>query len=194
MFNFINRWLEKMINKLDEAEAKNKLEAEKEKSDIQSYDYKMVVDVDKIAMKYLNEFGKEYLKTETSKIGMYHMEKYEAVQRDHSVSDNIRAFHWLMGIVCQGRAEEFHDIQQQILDESCVYKDKVDDNFVTWFKANSPILIKALMIAKKYEDAEIGYDIKVGETLGQYFDKKISKNKTFMKIYNMYLNPDSSFV
>lgn len=177
---WLNNYLDKLIDrtqkKVDKMEAEEEAE---QKADKIVYERK------------IDESKKNLLNSEINDIGMYHFKRYEVIKRDYSVDDKVRAFHYLLAIVFQGRIEEFKDIEKQIKEENCVFENKVNKAFIDWFKNNKPKLIKALKIAEKYENQDIGYDYKVGETIGEYTNRKIRKNKTFMGIYLYYSNLNS---
>ena len=43
-------------------------------------------------------------------------------------------------------------------------------------------------IAKEVDDKPIGYDLKNGESIGEYFDRKVSKRPAFMKEFEFFKN------
>jgi len=117
-------------------------------------------------------------------IGMYNMKKSETY--DNQLLKNI---HYFLGVTFQGRFEEFENLIWEILNEKTIYGVPINNNIQNIFIENKDRLITACKIAKKYDD-KIGYDLKESETIGEYFDRKIEKNKKFMEIFTYINNID----
>lgn len=117
-------------------------------------------------------------------IGMYFMELHDRIkkQRDYEseFQETIVEFYYLLGCASQGRTDEIKEI----------YKDSKNENqdlykLITSFK---PQIDKMSKVSKRIADADIGYDMKDGESIGEYESRKLMKSKVFMEEFTFFKN------
>ena len=141
------------------------------KKKIPKADYKMTIDLDKIALKAIYD---------NEPIGMYNMTKSEFYKKNHFYE--LSDYHFLLGVCFQGRYNEFKHHKNEIENKQTLFNKPISKKTFDLFNNHKIDLEKACLIAKKYDEMKIT-DIRVKETVGEYFDRKISKNKTYMKIF-----------
>lgn len=122
------------------------------------------------------------------KIGMYNMDLSDYYKKNYDL-DNVNAnlladYHFFLGVCFQGRYDELKENYKSIEKESLLYYSNLSDKNREFVLNQKEDLKKACLIAKKHDKKGIGMDMKVGETVGEYFDRTIQKSKTFMKIFD----------
>ena len=81
-------------------------------------------------------------------------------------------------------SEEFKEVFKGIEKENSLYNSHLKSEHKEYILNQKEDLKKACLIAKKQDEKGIGMDMKVGESVGEYFDRKIQKSKVFMRIFN----------
>lgn len=116
-------------------------------------------------------------------IGMYFMDlAYNLkISKDYSETNSLlQEYYWALGCASQGRVEEVKQI----------IKDSSETSLADFFKIYKPQIMKMAKIAKEVDDKPIGYDLKNGESIGEYFDRKVSKRPAFMAEFEFFKNFD----
>ncbi len=115
-------------------------------------------------------------------IGMYFMELRTELRKKNVEIENgflLQEYYYILGCASQGRLDE---MKERILDSDAVLG--------TFFATYNKQLMKMAKIAKEVDEIPIGYDLKNGESIGEYFDRKISKRPAFMKEFEFFKNFD----
>jgi hypothetical protein len=127
--------------------------------------------------------------------GMYFMELYEAAERQRKSSietinnpyyEHIGDWFLTLAYACQGRILDVNDSFDYYKDVDC----KLNKDYVNFMKAEKKQIYAMARIAQRIEDGPIGFDLKDGESIGEYTDRKLLKNKPFMEKYLYYVNFD----
>ena len=116
-------------------------------------------------------------------IGMYFMNLHSELQKKYRETENfyfLDEYYYLLGCASQGRLDEVKEIIANTEDEL----------LKTFLDSFEPQILKMAKISKEVDDKPIGNDMKNGESIGEYFDRKISKRPTFMKEYEFFKNFD----
>lgn len=116
-------------------------------------------------------------------IGMYFMDIFDQLKKSRDYSETNRLlqdYYWILGCASQGRTDEV----KQLIKES---KETPLSHFFDIYK---PQIMKMSKIAKEVDDKPIGYDLKNGESIGEYFDRKVSKRPAFMKEFEFFKSFD----
>ncbi len=114
-------------------------------------------------------------------IGGYFFEKSEFIRKNRSNIPNsqlLMDYYWILGCATQGRVDE---TKKGI-------KEANNTPLQTFFDSYKPQVMKMAKIAKEVDDKPIGYDLKNGESIGEYFDRKVSKRPAFMKEFEFFKN------
>jgi hypothetical protein len=126
--------------------------------------------------------------------GMYFMEMYQETKRQRKSSPDTvsipyyeHAADWYrtLGLACQGRIPEVDDMYNALKDERYHYLQE----YVALMNLEKNQIYAMARIAKRVEDAPIGFDLGY-ETIGEYTDKKLLKNRFFMEKYTYYVSFD----
>ena len=133
-------------------------------------------------------------KVKNREIGMYNMNLSDFYKKNYNL-ENINTslltdYHFFLGVCFQGRYNEFKEVFNSIEKESSLYNNYLEFKVKEYILSQREDLKRACLIAKQQGDKGIGMDMKVNESVGEYFDRKIQKNKTFMKIFDDINNND----
>jgi len=147
--------------------------------------------------KETNENTKEIINSEPSKpnpkfekqeIGMYNMNLSDYYKKNYKLenidTNLLTDYHFFLGVCFQGRYDEFKEVFKGIEKENSLYNSHLKSEHKEYILNQKEDLKKACLIAKKQDEKGIGMDMKVGESVGEYFDRKIQKSKVFMRIFN----------
>lgn len=124
--------------------------------------------------------------SEHEDLGMYFMDIYQDLKKNkensNEFTDSIAEFYCLLGCASQVRIDEIKEMQRDSKDEDPILYGLIQD-----FK---PQIDKMAKVSKRIEDAPIGYDMKDGESIGEYESKKLKKSKVFMTEFTFFKNLD----
>ena len=112
-------------------------------------------------------------------VGMYFMNLHQALEKDISEIPNkilLLDYYWTLGCASQGRITEVKSM----------IKESKNTPLELVFNLYSPQILKMARIAKEVDDKPIGYDLKNGESIGEYFDRKVSKRPAYMSEFNFF--------
>lgn len=86
-------------------------------------------------------------------------------------------YYFMLGCACQGRIKEVQDCYEElILNQS-------NKKFIEHIALIKPSLMKMGKIAKRIDDSDME-DLKIGESVGEYFNRKVLNSKVFMREYH----------
>lgn len=126
--------------------------------------------------------------------GMCFMEMYEMADKERRLNtetisspyyEHLLNWYWTIALACQGRITELDDIYEDIKSKEC----ELHEQYKSLLKAEKKQLYAMARIAQRIEDSNMS-DMKTGESIGEYTDRKLLKSKTFMEKYQYYLNFD----
>lgn len=119
-------------------------------------------------------------------VGMYFMEVHEGYRKNNNVqsvyNESIEDFYFVLGCASQGRLDDIKEIYKNAKQEN-----QLLFNLITDFK---PQIDKMTKVSKRVSDAKIGYDMKDGESIGEYESRKLKRSKVFMTEFNYFKNLD----
>ena len=126
--------------------------------------------------------------------GMYFMECYEVAENLRKSSDDVDTLYYvclsdwnfLLGCACQGRIGELDDNYDYYKGSDC----KFPKPYIELLLSEKERIYRMAHIAKRIDDAPIGKDHKIGESIGEYTDRKLCKSQKFMTDFTYYLNFD----
>lgn len=134
--------------------------------------------------KFGSKTKKSFTYTSSLDYGMYFMDLHEKTKRNRTDNNSylISEFYYVIGCASQGRTDEI----KEILNES---KEKNTELYllINHFKLRIDRMAK---VGKRIEEAEIGYDMKNNESIGEYQSRKLAKSKVFMEEFNFFKNLD----
>lgn len=117
--------------------------------------------------------------------GMYFMEMYEVAKQQSTTLTGYCCYRYatnwyrLLALACQGRIPELDDMYDYVCSSG-----EWAEEYINLLKIEKKQIYAMARIAKRIDDApikSIGY-----ETIGEYTDKKLLKNKSFMEKYSYY--------
>lgn len=112
-------------------------------------------------------------------VQMFFMDLSERARRDKTVSLEERKqaeqYYLMIGLACQGRGREANNYY------AIVKKELKDDQ--EHLKKLKPLLTDIAKIAKKVLGQKVK-NMEVGESVGEYEDRKLSENLDYMQLYN----------
>ena len=117
-----------------------------------------------------------------NEIGMYNMKSSEYYNKQFKETGDemfqfLYKYNYLIALGCQGRMDELEYQYHQINADS-----KISNNFKILMERSRDSIFKIAKIADKLDQSEM--NTRNNETLGQYMDRRLSNNKTFMIHYN----------
>ncbi|MDB0603314.1 hypothetical protein PL373_19710 [Tenacibaculum maritimum] len=86
-----------------------------------------------------------------------------------------KEYYFLLGCASeQGRIEDINNYYSQLISTD------FEEDYITFLNIEKKRIYKMAKIAEKIENADIT-DLKVGESIGEYTNRKLLKRKLFMK-------------
>ncbi|NDV97408.1 hypothetical protein D0T84_21275 [Dysgonomonas sp. 521] len=143
-------------------------------------------------LKKVSRTNQTVKKHKTKNPGMYFMELYEETEQIRKSSieniDNPHYIHlsnWylILAYACQGRICDIDDMYDYYKDEFCEF----NETYIRLLQSEKKQIYAMARIAKRIDDSDMS-DMKDNESIGEYTDRKLQKNKAFMEKYNYYLN------
>lgn len=121
--------------------------------------------------------------TPVTDVGMYFMNLHQTLEKNRSEIPNKKVlldYYWTLGCASQGRVNEV----------KAMFKECKNTPLEKVFNQYSPQILKMAKIGKEVDDKPIGHDLKNGESVGEYFDRKVSKRPAYMTEFNFFKNLD----
>lgn len=176
----IKSYLEKKIKEVDAKNEQLKLEHQEIKSNKKEQETN-VSSLQRVSQ--LKVFKIKNIKD----YGLFFMDLYEELKKRETIDsirkDNYLDFFWLVGLATQGRIDEINEIIEETKIKNPNFH-KIANNY-------KHQLIKMAKVSKRAEESDIGDDIKIGETIGEYISrKKLLKSKVYMTEFNFFKNLD----
>lgn len=118
-----------------------------------------------------------------AEIGMYNMNLHGYYKKQLSATRNqlykyLSAYNEIVALACQGRIEEIEDIYSNELNAETYH-----GSFNQLMKQKKKQIMSMAKTAKKVDESKMT-DLRNGESVGEYFDRKILKRSSFMELYN----------
>ncbi|MBE7686590.1 hypothetical protein F7647_11065 [Tenacibaculum piscium] len=138
--------------------------------------------VDKMeAEKDILENNEEIIEKQTTSynkedIGMFFMELSQSSINKGSLK---KEYYFLLGCASQGRIEDINNYYSQLISTD------FEEDYITFLNIEKKRIYKMAKIAEKIENADIT-DLKVGESIGEYTNRKLLKRKLFMNEYDYF--------
>jgi hypothetical protein len=113
--------------------------------------------------------------------GMYNMNLHEYYYKNrHNNERNflLHIFNYAIALAFQAREREFDYLFEDSI------KQTNNKKFIEFMDSIKPELKKIIKISNKIDNSDAN-DMRVGESIGEYFDRKIKRNKKAMEIYNI---------
>lgn len=118
-------------------------------------------------------------------IGMYFMDQYAATQKRRDIFEikhDLLEYYFLLGLASQGRTSE--------ITETYIRAEKdFNKAFVDFLNEIKPRLLKMNKVSEKVAQMRIT-DIKSGESVGEWQNRKVKPHKTFMDEFEYFKNFD----